>query len=111
MKKFYNLGTRFKRQMAYRLSLVYFVIAHIQSCLILLRFCVLSQMIQVTRKPPGPEVIKFSCSIQLILKFTLLINVKMPMIVGILTFISQIIAGFGDLDPKFNSFGLFQYFV
>ena len=38
---------------------------------------------------PGPEVIKlFSCSIQLSMKFFLLINVKMPTIVGILTFMS-----------------------
>ena len=40
---------------------------------------------------PGPEVIKlFSCSTQLRLKFILLKNVKMPTIVGILTFISRI---------------------
>ena len=40
---------------------------------------------------PGPEVIKlFSCSTQLSTKFTKLINVKMPTIVGILTFISMI---------------------
>ena len=40
---------------------------------------------------PGPEVIKlFSCSTQLSTKFILLINVKMPTIVGILTFISMI---------------------
>ena len=42
---------------------------------------------------PRPEVIKlFSCSAQLILKFILLINVKMPtkVSVGILTFISRI---------------------
>ena len=40
---------------------------------------------------PVPEVIKlFSCSAQLRLKFILLINVKMPTIVGILTFISRI---------------------
>ena len=40
---------------------------------------------------PGSEVIKlFSCSAQLRLKFSLLINVKMPTIVGILTFISRI---------------------
>ena len=40
---------------------------------------------------PGPVVIKlFSCSAQLRLKFILLINVKMPTIVGILTFISRI---------------------
>ena len=37
----------------------------------------------------GPEVIKlFSCSTQLSMKFFLLINVKMPTIVGILTFMS-----------------------
>ena len=39
----------------------------------------------------GPEVIKlFPCSIQLSTKFILSINVKMPLIVGILTFISMI---------------------
>ena len=40
---------------------------------------------------PGPEVIKrFSYSTQLSTKFILLINVKMPTIVGIVTFISMI---------------------
>ena len=40
---------------------------------------------------PGPEVIKlFSCSTQLSMKFILLLNVKMPTTVGILTFISMI---------------------
>ena len=40
---------------------------------------------------PGPEVIKlFSYSTQLSKKFILLINVKMPTVVGILTFISMI---------------------
>ena len=40
---------------------------------------------------PGPKVIKpFQYSIQLSMKFILLINVKMPTIVGILTFISMI---------------------
>ena len=38
---------------------------------------------------PGPEVIKlFSSSIQVSMKIFLLINVKMPTVVGILTFIS-----------------------
>ena len=38
----------------------------------------------------GFEVIKlFSCSTQLSMKFFLLINVKMPTIVGILTFMSR----------------------
>ena len=40
---------------------------------------------------PGPEVIKLmSCSAQLRIKFILLINVKMPTIAGILTFMSRI---------------------
>ena len=40
---------------------------------------------------PGPEVIKlFTCSTHLSMNFILLINVKMPTIVGILTFISMI---------------------
>ena len=40
---------------------------------------------------PDPEVIKlFSCSTQLSSKFILLINVKVPTIVGILTLISMI---------------------
>ena len=40
---------------------------------------------------PGLEVIKlFSCSTQLSMKFIMLINVKMPTIVGILIFISMI---------------------
>ena len=39
---------------------------------------------------PGPEVIKlFSCSTQLSMTFFLLINVKMPTIVGILTFMNR----------------------
>ena len=38
----------------------------------------------------GPEVIKhFSCSTQLSMQFFLLINVKMPTIVGILTFMNR----------------------
>ena len=45
----------------------------------------------VIRLKPGLGVIKlFSCSTQLNMKFILLINVKMPTIVGILTFISRI---------------------
>ena len=44
---------------------------------------------QTTKR--GLEVIKlFSCSTQLSTKFILLVNVKMPTIVGILTFISMI---------------------
>ena len=39
---------------------------------------------------PGQGLLNFSCSTQLFSKFILLINVKMPTIVGILTFISMI---------------------
>ena len=38
---------------------------------------------------PGLKVIKMSCSSQLSMKFVLLINVKMPTIVGILPFMSM----------------------
>ena len=45
----------------------------------------------LVRQTSGPEVIKlFSCSTQLNVNFIILINVKMPTIVGILTFISMI---------------------
>ena len=38
----------------------------------------------------GPQIIKrFSCSNQLSMKFSLLINMKMPTIVGIFIFISR----------------------
>ena len=57
----------------------------------------------------GPEVIKlFSCSAQLRLKFILLINVKMPTIVGILTFISRINYQILRYKPVFST--NFDYF-
>ena len=50
---------------------------------------------------PGPEVIKlFSCSTQLSMKFFLLINVKMPTIVGILTFMNGKNSILGLSEPK-----------
>ena len=53
----------------------------------------------------GPEVIKpFSYSIQLSTKFILLINVKMPTIVGILTFISMINKHLRDLKQETSLF-------
>ena len=56
-----------------------------------MRFWYLSMVDQRMLKLTRPEVIKlFSYSTQLGTKFTLLINVKMPTIVGILTFISMI---------------------
>ena len=49
----------------------------------------------------GPEVIKlFSCSTQLSMKFFLLINVKMPTIVGILTFLSGKNSSLGIFEPE-----------
>ena len=50
---------------------------------------------------PDPEVIKkFSCSTQLSRNFFLLINVKMPTIVGILTFMSGKNSLLGLSEPK-----------
>ena len=48
--------------------------------------CLMYHLLQRT----GPEVIKlFPCSTQLSMNFFLLINVKIPTIVGILTFINR----------------------
>ena len=58
---------------------------------------------------PGPEVIKlFSYSTQLSTKFILLINVKMPTVVGILTFIGMI----NTTSERFKARNFFicQYF-
>ena len=50
---------------------------------------------------PGPEAIKlFSCSAQLSINFFLLINVKMPTIVGILTFMSRKNSIIGLSEPE-----------
>ena len=49
----------------------------------------------------GPEIIKlFSCSTQLSMKFFLLINIKMPTIVGILTFMSRKNCILGLSEPE-----------
>ena len=61
---------------------------------------------------PGPEVIKFfSCSTQLSMKFFLLVNVKMPTIVGIgiLTFMSGKNSIPGLSQPKKPNFLIFLY--
>ena len=62
---------------------------------------------------PGLEVIKlFSCSAQLRLKFILLINVKMPTVVGILTFISRINYRLWRYKPSISIyFGLFGIYL
>ena len=58
---------------------------------------------------PGLEVINFfSCSTRLSTKFIMLINVKMPTIVGILTFISMINATAQRL--KARNFFICRYF-
>ena len=59
----------------------------------------------------GSKVIKlFSCSTQLSMKFFLLINVKMPTTVGILTFMSgkNNILGLSEPNKKLN-FLIFLY--
>ena len=60
---------------------------------------------------PGPEVIKlFSCSTQLSTTFFLLINVEMPTIVGISTFMSRKNSILGLCEPgKMLSFLIFLY--
>ena len=59
---------------------------------------------------PGPEVIKFfSCSTQLSMKFFLLINVKMPTIVGILTFMSGKNSILGLSESKMSQISLYFY--
>ena len=58
---------------------------------------------------PGPEVMQlFSCSAQLSTEFILLINVEMPTIVGILTFISMI--NTTSERPKARNFFICRYF-
>ena len=59
----------------------------------------------------GPEVIQlFSCSTQLSMKIFLLINVKMPTIVGILTFMSGQNCILGLSEPKqCRNFLIFLY--
>ena len=49
---------------------------------------------------PGPEAIKNSCSTQPKMKFFLLINVKMPIMVGILTFMSRQTSILGLSEPE-----------
>ena len=54
-----------------------------------------------TKENQAPEVIKlFSCSTLLRMKFFLLINVKMPTIVGILTFMSRKNSILGLSEPE-----------
>ena len=58
---------------------------------------------------PGPGVIKlFPCSTQLSIKLIMLINVKMPTIVGILSFVSMIKTATENLKAR-NIF-IFKHF-
>ena len=63
----------------------------IRSFILLLMIVLLQTIIKLqVNFHPGPEVVKlFSCSAQLIMKFSLLINMKMPTIVGIFILISR----------------------
>ena len=64
------------------------------------RQCIASDELQ-DQWPSGPEVIKLlSCSTQLCMKFSLLINVKMTTIVGILTCMSGENNNLGLTEPK-----------
>ena len=56
---------------------------------------------QILQEQSDPKVIKpFSCSTQLSMKFFLLINVKMPTMVDILTFICREYNIIGLSEPK-----------
>ena len=60
-----------------------------------------NDIISFEQPDPGPEVIKlFSCSTQLSMKLFLLINVKIPTRVGILTFMSGKNSILGLSEPK-----------
>ena len=70
-----------------------------------MRFSLLWFLKNTEVRKPGPEVIKlFSCSTQLSMKFFLLINVKMPTVVGILTFMSRKNSILGLSEPEKNEF-------
>ena len=57
----------------------------------------------ISSPSPSPEVIKlFSCSIQLSMNFFLIIYVKIPTIVGILTFMSGKNSILGISEPKIS---------
>ena len=61
---------------------------------------------------PGLEVIKlFSNSTQLSMKFIMLIKVKMPTIVGILTFISMINTAAEEFESKKQSIFSILFFM
>ena len=61
------------------------------------------------KMPPSPEVIKLiPCSTQLSTIFILLLNVKMPTIVGILSFITMIHTASERLNAR--HFFIYQYF-
>ena len=76
--------------------------------------CVLPSLAIIwLRKRAGPKVIKlFSCSTQLSTKIIMLINVKMPTIVGILIFISMINTTLNSLKARevfiFQHFSLYE---
>ena len=62
-------------------------------------------------RKPGPQVIKLcSCSTQLSMTFIMLINVKMPTIVGILTFISMVNITSEDLKARSRNFQHFKFY-
>ena len=76
----------------------------LEECKILIHFFVnltsVSTVRHTVKFKSGPEVIKlFSCSTQLSIKFFLLINVKMPTIVGILAFMGGKYRSLGLSEP------------
>ena len=60
----------------------------------------LNKQLQAKSDRSGPEVmIRISCSTQVSMKFFLLINVEMPTVVGILTFMNRKNSILGITEP------------
>ena len=73
-----------------------------------MRIQVILDHMEMEQINPGPEVIFFLCYTQLSMRFIMLINVKMPTIVGILIFMSMIITTYEQLKAR-NAF-IFKHF-
>ena len=59
----------------------------------------------------GPEVIKNSCSTHMSMKIFLLINVKVPTIIGILTFMSRKNSIPGKSEPEEAGFFVYVFIL
>ena len=88
-----KIGTSMSKLLSVRISLTQMKRKTNSSCQIL-------TVLKVFSDKPGPEIIIFFYSTQLSMKFFLLIHVKMPTIVGILTFMCGKNSILGLSEPK-----------